>query len=94
MRYSGIPYEAFGERGECVRDAQVIGELPWELRREASEHAARNIAQMLDLAAPEQILAGVPVYRSFGMRPADAKRHTNADLLMTLGTSVPLSYCN
>lgn len=93
MRYSGIPYEAFGERGEYVRDARVIGELPWAMRREASEHAARTIAQMLDLPAPEHILAGVPVYRSFGMRPADAKRHHHSRLLVTLGGDVPLSYC-
>lgn len=93
MRFSNIPYLAFGPNGEYERDACVIGELPHEMRKVASEHAAQCIAQMLGLSAPRRILAGVPVYRSFEMRPADAKSHQNAGLLLTLGTDVPLSHC-
>ncbi len=93
MRFSGIPYLAFGPKGEYERDAYVIGELPHEMRKEASEHAAQSIARMLGLPAPQRILAGVPVYCSFEMRPADAMRHQHAKLLLTRGTNVPLYHC-
>jgi len=93
MRYSGIPYLAFGLTGEYERDARVIGELPHEMRKMASIRAAQSIADALGFPAPQMILSGVPVYRSFEMRPADAKRHKHANLLVTLGTNVPLSHC-
>jgi len=94
MRYNGIPYEAFGPQGEHIRDAREIGELPNEMRAQASEAAAQGIARLLSVEPPARILAGVPVYVAFGMRPADAKRHAHAALLLTLGTHVSLTYCH
>jgi hypothetical protein len=93
MQFNGIPYLAFGPDGEYKRDALVIGELPHEMRETASKQAAQCIAGVLGVPAPLTILAGVPVYRSFEMRPADAKRHQHANLLLTLATDVPLSHC-
>jgi len=93
MRYIGIPYLAFGLNGEYQRAARVIGELPHEMREEASKQAAQCIAGVLVFPAPQRILAGVPVYRSFDMRPADAKRHQHVKLLMMFGTDIPLIHC-
>ncbi|MBA9859520.1 hypothetical protein [Ralstonia insidiosa] len=94
MRYQHIPYEAFGERGEYVRDAREIGELPWEMRAQALRDATTHISGLVGRQAVRAIPCGTPAYRAFDMRPADAKRHEHAALLMTLGTHIPLTYCS
>lgn len=93
MQFANVPYVAFGEAGERVRDAREIGELPWEMRKHAAELAERIIAELLALPAPHRIKLGVPVYQSFDIRPADAKRHHLSVPLMTRDMHVPLHHC-
>lgn len=95
MRYSGIPYEALDEHGSAyVRDATVIGDLPTPaMRFEALDHATERIASLTGLSALRRVPFGAPTYVAFGLRPADAKRHAHASLLMTMGHALSLTYC-
>lgn len=95
MKYAGIPYEALDSAGRPVmRDARVIGELPYEARRSACVDAAEGIGQLLNLAPTRAIPFGAPVYCAFGLTRPVAKAHPHADLLLKLGHTVALSYCS
>lgn len=94
MNYAGIPYEALDTSGRPVmRDALVIGELPFELRSAACAEASNGIGQALGLSALRSIPFGMPVYIAFGLTRPEAKAHSEVKLLLTLGHDVALSYC-
>ncbi|MFP3637637.1 hypothetical protein [Paraburkholderia sp. SIMBA_054] len=94
MKYAGIEYEAFGPNGPVMREARTIHELPSPpMRLQALGGATEGIAAAIGLAAQRIIPFGTPVYVAFGLRPADAKRHIHAKLLLTLGCDVSLAYC-
>lgn len=93
MQYTGIPYEAFGPRGEYIRDAREVGELPHEMRAQVLIDATAHISRLIGIEAVRRIPAGAPAYRAFDMRPADAKRHEHAKILLTLGTEISLDLC-
>lgn len=95
MKYARIPYEAFGEKGQYVRDAQVIHELPTpENRLAACVDATGSIGDILGLSALHSIHFGAPVYIAFGMTLPEVKSHPEMELLLKLGGDVPLTYCN
>jgi hypothetical protein len=94
MKYTGIPYKAFGDKGEYIRDARTIHELSVCDRVTAINDATRNIEKMLGIPRVRSIAFGLPVYESYGMRQADAKKHKLSKLLMTCGCDVPLNLCN
>ncbi|ANJ76295.1 hypothetical protein A9Y76_27205 (plasmid) [Ralstonia insidiosa] len=94
MQYEHIPYEAFGEGGEYTRAAREIGELPWEMRAQALKDATSEISGLIGQQAARVISSGTPAYLAFDMRPEEANRHAHADILLKLGTHIPLSYCS
>lgn len=95
MKYAGIPYEAFGEKGQYVRDAQVIHELPTpDNRLAACIEATDTIGKMLGLSPVHSIHFGAPVYIAFGMTLPEVKSHPKMELLLKHGGDVPLTYCN
>jgi len=91
---TNVLYKAFGEQGEYVRNARVIAELPIEMRKPALQEASQGIGKLLGLSPIHSIYYGEPVYEAFGIRRADAKKHEQADLLLSLGERVSLAYCN
>lgn len=94
MKYEHIPYEALGDGGEYMRDAREIGELPWEMRAQALKDATKQISGLIGQQAARVISSGAPAYLAFDLRPEEAKRHAHADILLKLGTHIPLSYCS
>ena len=94
MNYTGIPYAAFGEGGEFVRQAVVIHELPTPaMRQQACADATTAIASALKLTPKRSIPFGAPVHLAFGITRPDAKKHAHAPLLLTRGCDVPLIHC-
>ena len=93
MKYAGIPYKAFGEQGEYTRDVLTISELPTGARIVALTEAGHNIEKIIVARLVRSIAFGLPVYESFGMRLADAKKHEQSKLLMTRGCDVALNHC-
>lgn len=87
-------YEALDGAGRpYMRDAQVIGELPHEIRENACAEAARGIGLVLGRAPARSIPFGAPVYLAFGLTRPEAKKHAHATLLLKLGHDVSLSFC-
>lgn len=95
MKYAGITYEALDGVGRPVmREAQVIGDLPHEIRLNACAEAAKGIGQLLGLIPIRSIPFGAPVYEAFRLTRPEAKAHTQSKLLMTHGHDVALAYCD
>lgn len=94
MKYAGVPYEALDDTGKPVlRDARVIGELPYEDRATACAEAATGIGQALGSPALRNIPFGAPVYEAFGFTRPEAEAHAQAKLLLTHGHEVALPFC-
>ena len=80
----GIPsYLAFGEAGEYVRPARVVGELPHVLRGPALTRAA----QVLGL---ERISFGVPIWQTLKLTPRERDSDARAWVRCS-GGDLPLS---
>ncbi|MGT2457800.1 hypothetical protein ACU4GI_33400 [Cupriavidus basilensis] len=95
MKFTDVPYEAFGDRGDFVRPAIVIHELPSPaLRLQACRDATTGIATALNITPKRSIHFGAPVHLAFGITRPAAQRHAQARLLLTNGGDVPLVYCN
>lgn len=94
-KYQGLTYLGLDARGDEVeRNVRTISDLHTvEERVVACREAALGIARALSLDAPDHLVFGVPVYQSFGMTHAEAKRSPHAPLLLTRGCDVPLTYC-
>jgi hypothetical protein len=94
MKYENIPYEGSDQNGSpAMREARVIGELPYESRLQACIEATHGISVALGVKAIRSIPFGAPVYEAFGLTRQEAKAHKEAKLLLLLGTDVPLSHC-
>lgn len=79
---SGQPYE---------REAQVVGELPTPRDRlKALETATGKLATALGLKARRTISLAVPVHVAFGLTRAQAKHHSESELLLTTGEDLKL----
>lgn len=79
---SGLPYE---------REAVVVGELPTPRDRlKALETATGRLATALGMKARRTISLAVPVHVAFGMTRAQAKHHSESDLLLKTGEDLTL----
>jgi hypothetical protein len=94
MRYAGIPYEGLDSTGKPeMREANVINELPHKSIPYACADAAKVIGKTLGLVPIRPIPFGAPVYMAFGLTQPEAKAHSQAKLLLTLGLNVALAHC-
>jgi hypothetical protein len=91
--YEDIMYEAYGEKGDIIRPAKIISELPHELRKEACNRATVGISDHIGIIPDRPIYFGSPVYKAFKMDAPTAKRNPHAVLLLSLGCDVSLSFC-
>ena len=83
-------YEALDEHGSpYLRKARIIAELDASARRAAVNAALPVIARKLELSPVGALTMGLPVYTAFGLKPAQARRHSQAPLLLT--TAIDLS---
>lgn len=80
--FTGHKYVAMGERGEYIRDAAIIGELPHELRLLACELAALALGMSVEF--------GVKLKQSNNIKPGDAAMDTTG-LLDKRGEDLPLT---
>ncbi|MCG9890939.1 MAG: hypothetical protein MH252_07675 [Thermosynechococcaceae cyanobacterium MS004] len=88
----GVDYEALDAEGHPYwRKALSVGELPVTLRSEALKAMCPIVEKIIGQSLVFKICFGTPVYQTFGLRLADAKRHAQAKLLLSKGTDLPLS---
>ncbi len=84
-------YEALNDQGYTyLREAREIGELDVSERRAAINAAVPVISDKLGLAPVAPLSSGLPVYTAFGLKPGQAKRHSEAQLLLTKGIDLSL----
>lgn len=84
-------YEALDKDGlPYMRNARIISELPWAMRRGALDTVLPVVSQTVGIAASQHISFGVPVYPAFGLNAKEAQKHTRASLLMLSGGDISL----
>ncbi len=87
-------YEASDSMGfPYVRKARVIGELATSETKDALVEATSAIAKLINVEASGIIKYGTPAFLVFGMNRNVAKRHAQADLLLTCGCDLSLDFC-
>lgn len=88
--YAGLDSQGY----EHVRPARTVAELrTYELRCDALCRATQTLAERLGCSAVHDVAFGVPVHRAFGMSKRQAKAHTYAELLLSLGCHLELRWC-
>jgi hypothetical protein len=88
----GLDYEALDEEGYPYwRKALYAGELPLELRPKKMEAMRPILEETIGSVLVSKICVGTPLFNAFNMRPSDAKRHAQANLLLKTGGDLPLS---
>jgi hypothetical protein len=88
----GVDCEALDAEGYPYwRKALWVGELPHELRGKAMEAMHPAIEKMIGQPLISKICFGTPLYNAFGIRPADARKHEQANLLLKKGDDLPLT---
>lgn len=88
----GLDYEALDKDGYPYwRKALWVGELPLELRQKTMEAMRPVLEKIIGAVLVSKICVGIPLFNAFGMRPADAKRHDQANLLLRKGDDLPLT---
>jgi hypothetical protein len=89
---TNIDYEALDKLGYPYwRKALRVGELPLEIIDEAISELTPRIAKIIGREATSKINFGRPIFYAFGMQRAEAKKHKESDLLLTMGGDLPLS---
>lgn len=82
INFKGHSFVAFGVKGDYVREAQTIDELPNELRL----HAINRASQVLGM----KVEFGVPIKTSNKIKPREAAKDKTG-LINKRGCDLPLS---